>query len=80
FSYKVKDGRTAYFRNPTIVELEAHIAVGDSGKTIQANKVLAQSVFLGGDKSITEEEATILGLGKIMTQIVDRVEGELTEL
>jgi hypothetical protein len=79
-AYKTADGKVAYFREPTIDELEASTAVANQGKPIRSNQVLAKATFLGGDEAILEDKKYLLPLGKQLQKIQSQVEGEFTEL
>lgn len=78
--YKTEDGKVAYFRNPSISEMEASTTIAQDKKPIQSNRFLAKACFLGGDVAVYEDQKYLIGLGKVLGKMVDSVEGELEEL
>ena len=80
WSYKTKDGKMAFFRTPTIQEVEASTSLLSQGKPVQSNKMLAKAIFLGGDADVYEVTDYLLALGKQLAKVVEGIEGELTEL
>lgn len=78
--YTTADGKVAYFRNPSIQEMEASTAVLQAGHPIQSNKVLAKATFLDGDTAVYEEPKYLIGLGNTLGAMVEKVSGEFETL
>lgn len=80
FKFVSTDGKTGYFKTPDMVTMEACINLANTGKPIQSNKMLAEACFVGGDAEVYEVQENLLGLGDKLKVLIQKVEGELTEL
>ncbi len=78
--YTTSDGKEVYFRTPTRAEISASSAIIKEKDGITSNEVLATNCCLGGDVEIIKEDKYLFGLGKHLEKIIEKVEGELTEL
>lgn len=78
--YTTTDGKEVYFRTPTRAEVSASAALTKDKDGITSNEFLANTCSLGGDVEIIKQDKYLFGLGKHLEKIVEKVEGELTEL
>lgn len=78
--YTTSDGKEVYFRTPTRAEVSASAALTKEKDGLSANEFLASACSLGGDIEIVKEDKYLFGLGKHLEKIIEKVEGELTEL
>ena len=79
YRYNTTDGRSLIFRAPTINELDA-AGVAAKKSPLNSNRILAKSCALAGDSSILTDTDAFVGLGEKLQGIIEKVEGELSEL
>ena len=77
--YKADDGKTAYFKSPDIATMDAAAALAKTNP-VKSNVLVAKACFIGGDEEVVTEDKYIFGLGNHLQALIQRVEGELSEL
>ena len=78
--YKTADGKVAYFRSPERAEIAAAEAARQDSEGVTSNEVLCKAMVLGGDIEICSQNKYLLGLGKHIAKMLEKVEGETEEL
>ncbi len=78
--YKTADGKEVYFRTPTRAEISAAESARLESDGITSNEVLCKAMSLGGDVEILTQNKYLLGLGKHIQKMIEKVEGETEEL
>jgi hypothetical protein len=79
WAYTTEDGKTGYFKRPSRSTVDASSALAQQ-HPIQSNELLAKDCFLGGDAEIISEDKYFYGLGVWLSGLIEKVQGELTEL
>lgn len=77
--WSTEDGKVAYFKSPDIAALDASASLG-STNPIKSNNMLAKACFLGGDEEVVTETKYITGINKHLAQLIEKVEGEFSQL
>jgi hypothetical protein len=78
--YKTADGKEVYFRSPSRAEIAAAEAARAESDGITSNEVLCKAMSLGGNVEILTQNKYLLGLGKHIQKMLEKVEGETEEL
>lgn len=73
------EGKVAYFREPDIKTLDASAAMATTNP-IRSNEIMAKACFLGGDEDIITEQKYFLGFMDHLKKLINKVEGEFSEL
>lgn len=79
YSFKTTDNKIAYFREPDLVTLDAAGSMAATNP-LRSNEVIAKYCFLGGDEEIITEKKYLLGLYDHLKKLINKVEGEFSEL
>lgn len=78
--YTTTDGKRVVFRTPTRAEIAAAESARQESDGITSNEVLCKAMSLGGDIEILTQNKYLLGLGKHIQKMLEKVEGETKEL
>lgn len=78
--YKTTDEKVLFFRTPSRAEVSAAQTANTESDGITSNQVLAKATCLGGDIEILNVDKYLMGIGKHLGKIVEKVEGEMEEL
>lgn len=78
FQYEV-DGYSCYLRKPTRQILSAAIVTGQ-GDPVRYTETIVNNCWLDGDEIIRKDDGYLLGLSKIVDQMVGIKEGELKKV